>query len=706
MCEEWNRSNRGEFSCDGIIQNMPNETIGMAYFPGTLINNIPSTIHYVTVEQYLTSDPGFQNIIEHFKMKDDYCNYNFECDVKCDTCYIQQMVDSWYIQQDPPRNDRTDFEKESMCITCKEGFGLKSELDPAKAVEGGIFPWGMCERCHESCGECASPDNPSHCVTCAEGYEDNLEDGSSEMVKGKAVKKCKATMTSRTDCHPTCDTCYNAAQVNQAAISLRYQPFGELEENNKCSSCPNGKVLEKLPVIIDGFKNEATHGKCIKCDKSCKTCHGTDNESCTSCYSNGQLNQLEDEYGKRMTPDGSEYLKSCESMKSLDCDNYCSNFDIFTNHINTYDCLECNPDYNLIDKYEVIIPNQIIDPRYNKEDRYVPDKICYKTDSDQKYYHSDNVYKIQNNKPKFMGIDEAYNYCNEDDSCIGFNYLTYYVYDTDNDEYSNENKPEQIECDNKFEVHFAHLYDKNETVLNGKYTINNNLELLSRDDKHYLRMIEGNEYLDTNKLKSATKTFNVNNVNIGVVIEASPPEENPGDSPTPLVVSAPRDSPPTTERFTIGGQENVTPEETPMVTPIETPMVTPMVGVPEDLSSSKVEFKSKLPFISPNISINKKITPLPYLKLSKIKTDLINASHYCNANENCVGFDADFSDIDKILFNNTKMDYSYTSEIGENEVNKMLYDVRSYEFYEKIDERFEENIKFTDDNQDYITFQK
>ena len=70
-----------------------------------------------------------------------------------------------------------------------------------------------------------------------------------------------------------------------------------------------------------------------------------------------------------------------------------------------------------------------------------------KTESDQKYYHSDNVeiYKVINLN---LWVLMAYNYCNEDDSCIGFNYLTYYVYDEDNDDYSNENKPSEIEWDN------------------------------------------------------------------------------------------------------------------------------------------------------------------------------------------------------------------------------------------------------------------
>ena len=63
-------------------------------------------------------------------------------------------------------------------------------------------------------------------------------------------------------------------------------------------------------------------------------------------------------------------------MKSLECDNYCSKFDRFENQINTFDCLECKEGYSLINKYEVIIPNHIVDERYNKEDRYVPDNIC------------------------------------------------------------------------------------------------------------------------------------------------------------------------------------------------------------------------------------------------------------------------------------------------------------------------------------------
>ena len=48
-----------------------------------------------------------------------------------------------------------------------------------------------------------------------------------------------------------------------------------------------------------------------------------------------------------------------------------------------------------------------------------------------------------------------------------------------------------------------------------------------------------------------------------------------------------------------------------------------------------------------------------------------------------MGFTSNFSDISKVLFtDDSDMENSYTEEMGENEVNKMLYNVREYNFYE------------------------
>ena len=576
MKEMCNNSNM----CSGIIDDVNNQKM----YLGNLINeeqNLPEGVLEISnsIEYIKTININY-NELEYGGI----CDYDYDCDSRCETCYNQEMINSWHANQDPRRSDRPTFEREKMCAICKDGFGFRPQLDPNKAETGGVYPFGECDRCHYSCGTCASPENSSHCWSCADGFIEDLVNSSAEIIRGSPVKKCIADMTPQEDtCHPSCNKCFNDRQILQDAITIGYTPPGNLPMKLQCTECPIGKVLEKEEILVDGFENFARYGNCKSCHHTCKTCSGLSETNCTTCKSNSTLIIGTDEFGVE--------TKTCETLKPLECNYTCELYEDYENHFNYYDCNTCIDGYSLMNNRELVnneyLNNTSSDNSrnifINDNHRILSNNICVKDDNSDSYDHSNGIFINQSAEHNYLSIDEAYDYCSLDDDCLGFNYYTYYSFDYENFELTNDSKPYEIECDNKFEIHFVNKNDN----MNGT-----NIKMLSSEEKNILRTLEGNENLDVSRLKSALKVKNTR------VIPTPTPSPTPTGTPAPTPTG-------TVEPFTIGSQSNM---------------------------NNIITHKNK--------KINTATTSL--------KTTLKGAIESCNNNNMCKGVDSDFSNIDDV----------------------------------------------------------
>lgn len=92
------------------------------------------------------------------------------------------------------------------------------------------------------------------CTLCAEGRKLHLTEG---LNTGKCL-----------DCHITCDTCENDNNPGSC---------------NSCKSDQHRELIFRQCKCMDGFYDDHENAECQDCDKSCATCTGAGEYSCTTC---------------------------------------------------------------------------------------------------------------------------------------------------------------------------------------------------------------------------------------------------------------------------------------------------------------------------------------------------------------------------------------------------------------------------------------
>ena len=90
---------------------------------------------------------------------------------------------------------------------------------------------------------------------------------------------------------------------------------------NFCMPCPSGASCDGYTIQCgDGYFHDGS--KCQRCDSSCKTCSGTKNTQCTSCYAGYSLSSgacVKDE----AEPTKTNTVNSCPSRMTLSSDGCC-----------------------------------------------------------------------------------------------------------------------------------------------------------------------------------------------------------------------------------------------------------------------------------------------------------------------------------------------------------------------------------------------
>ena len=170
-----------------------------------------------------------------------------------------------------------------------EGVGLKFSL-----VSGDLV-YCMDKNCIQG--------SRQYCRKCVDGYGvDVILDTSYCFVCPSGCKSCQSRYGVR-----TCQSCQS----------------GYYLEDTVCTSCPPNATCEgeiSPPICNDGYFKDGS--KCRACDPSCKTCSGTRNTQCTSCYagySNVDGACVKDE----AEPTKTNTVNSCPSRMTLSSDGCC-----------------------------------------------------------------------------------------------------------------------------------------------------------------------------------------------------------------------------------------------------------------------------------------------------------------------------------------------------------------------------------------------
>ena len=178
------------------------------------------------------------------------------------------------------------------CTTIQNGGTLSFQCSRCAA---GYF-WDsnashpVCSQCLANCLNC---NDSLSCNLCAPGYFLDINNTCSQ-----CDPSCATCVSSSTQCL-TCpmtlyyDTKYIACKCPPSSFYQVIQGspycFPCTTINTECSSC--SVINNTQPVCLvcaDGFYPDSVSG-CLSCDKSCKTCSGSGNSSCLSCYSGMSL---------------------------------------------------------------------------------------------------------------------------------------------------------------------------------------------------------------------------------------------------------------------------------------------------------------------------------------------------------------------------------------------------------------------------------
>ncbi|KAL4477454.1 hypothetical protein ABPG74_002604 [Tetrahymena malaccensis] len=264
------------------------------------------------------------------------------------------------------------------CLTCddEDGYYDSTTNQCVSQCPSKYFPTRenklqICKLCDATCGECKPPGDRFSCTICTGGrylnYNNSCDkDCPDYYYKDKSNYVCK-------NCHPSCLTCHDSSSTScitcpkgryfSQNTCLSRCPEGTYPDDvnsqcilchptcascegdlyNQCTRCKLGKYLQDKKCsekCKDGyFPNKLTDSQldlasnsCQKCDKSCKTCIGVNNNQCTKCKEGTYLLNNSCVYS---CPDG--YVISLDKAQCLICHSTCS-----TCHPGNLDyCLTC-----------------------------------------------------------------------------------------------------------------------------------------------------------------------------------------------------------------------------------------------------------------------------------------------------------------------------------------------------------------------------
>ncbi|KCV69789.1 TKL protein kinase [Fonticula alba] len=155
---------------------------------------------------------------------------------------------------------------ESVCALCERGWLLDSPACVDSCPANSLPMGGLCSTCHASCSSCYGP-GPEHCLAC--------EPGAPLLVAGRCYAACPpGTFRSGSaclPCHGTCAECADGPGLDQCTAC----PAGRalVQATGRCAAqCPAGWFASEARVCV------ACHPTCQTCEQAaaCLTCRPGD----------------------------------------------------------------------------------------------------------------------------------------------------------------------------------------------------------------------------------------------------------------------------------------------------------------------------------------------------------------------------------------------------------------------------------------------
>ncbi|KAL4470417.1 hypothetical protein ABPG74_012028 [Tetrahymena malaccensis] len=239
----------------------------------------------------------------------------------------------------------------SDCIRCIDQFSFNPQdksciICNTEADRKYIDDNNYCQSCDDKCQTCTGPGNEK-CKLCKEGLYFNdknfCELCPPEKYYITDYKYCKK-------CNDSCLTC-NGSQGNNCLSCINDMA---LHEDNTCKQCQTD----------NGFYVETEKGikVCKRCDTSCKTCHGQNNNQCDSCSNSRFLIDFDTKICQTCQTENNYFQDGFYCKKCHDSCKKCKNQD-------ATQCTECSES-----------PNQL----------YFRDGLCQKCDEQEGFYIKDD----------------------------------------------------------------------------------------------------------------------------------------------------------------------------------------------------------------------------------------------------------------------------------------------------------------------------
>ena len=166
------------------------------------------------------------------------------------------------------------------CLSCYSGkFFLASNNSCVSCNEDGYYQNTIaqtCDTCDLSCQTC-SGSAATNCLTCYTGQYLLAANSSCVSCDVDGYYQDTLTQTCKA-CDASCNTCSGSTATN-------------------CLSCPTGKYLltannSCVSCNVDGYYQDTLTQTCKACDAGCKTCSGPSATDCLTCYSGTYLLSL------------------------------------------------------------------------------------------------------------------------------------------------------------------------------------------------------------------------------------------------------------------------------------------------------------------------------------------------------------------------------------------------------------------------------
>ncbi|KAI3381641.1 hypothetical protein SNEBB_009764 [Seison nebaliae] len=168
-----------------------------------------------------------------------------------------------------------------------------------------------CGKCHEACTSCDGPKH-SHCFHCNNGFieDEKVKKSKSKRKKCIDVNECETGQISCndgeycensaggykcSDCHRNCESCTGGKRTNCLTCSEGFMK--KLTNKDKDAKeneihCIDKNECEDRPCETAQYcKNLPGSYECHDCHPSCKTCGGSKDNVCSSCFDGYESNQ-------------------------------------------------------------------------------------------------------------------------------------------------------------------------------------------------------------------------------------------------------------------------------------------------------------------------------------------------------------------------------------------------------------------------------